>query len=437
MQKTLMPFLILMLIAFPAWATAPSAEANASLHTRNQVRETYAQFKASFSGNIYSEQPSATPPFALGEIAPQAIQDALNQVNYARYLAYLPYDTELLSEFNTLSQQGAVLLAAVGQLDHAPKQPEGMDDEFFKRALDSTKTSNLFAANWLDSDLLSSSVLAYMRDESDYNLSRLGHRRWVLSPKMRYTGFGLAESSAGFHFATMQVYDQSAESATYDSICWPSSGAFPADMLSDKTPWSISLNPDLYDLEQSNPQLLLSEESTGASFEFSQWQTPDSFEQLKEKPIQYAVWDTQLYGSGACYIFRPDLSRFSELQSGYAQNQVWNVRLGGLVAKDGQAAPDIAYRVTMVSLTPQAVYGIEIMSPPQQLMVGQIVDMRAQIVPAWADDLSVIWNVSDSKLATIDPQGKLTGLQAGTVKVKASSISGHTDEISIEIVATQ
>ncbi len=434
MRKIFIRCLMIMLAAFPFWVSAQSIEAENQLHTRSQVREMYTQFKPTFSGNVYLEQPSTIPPFSLGELEPQAIQDALNQVRYARYLAYLPYDTELSSGFNTLSQQGAVLLAATGQLNHSPHQPEGMDDNFFKRALDSTKTSNLFAANWLDSDLLSSSVLAYMRDESDYNLSRLGHRRWVLSPKMQYTGFGLAQSSSGLHFATMQVYDQSAENNIYDSIYWPSPGAFPADMLSSKTPWSISLNPDVYDPEKSNPYLQLSESSSGASFEFPQWKTPDSFEALQEKPRQYAVWDKQLYGSGACYIFRPDLSTFEALQNGYAQNQIWNVRLSGLVTKEGQAAQDIVYQVNMVSLNPQAIYAIEILNPPEQLNVGENIDMQAQIVPAWADELSVIWNVDNAKVATIDPQGKLVGLQPGTVKVRASSIDGHIDEVFIKVV---
>lgn len=404
----------------------------ASEHTREEVRAYYQETRPSFSEDPFLEAPVCHAPYAAGVLKEEALTDALNSVKFVRYLAYLPDELYLSDGFNQLSQTGAVLLSASGQISHQPDQPADMSDEFYRQGLDSTSTSNLFAANWMENTLLVSATSAYMRDESLYNLPRLGHRRWLLSPNMLYTGFGLARSEQGMSFAVMQVSDQSAPEFDYSAICWPSRGAFPADLLTADTPWSLSFNPSSYDLSASQPVVTLTELMSGASFAF---ENPQSAAQFDANPTQqYFVLSTERYGEGDCLIFRPDLSQYAALENGYQQNQVWQVEVSGLADASGESCDPLRYTVSMVALEPEPVAAIELDPKSAELTVGQSLRMNATVVPSWADDLNVSWSVSDSEIAEIDSSGRLTGLKTGSVEVICQGGDGKSDRAQIRIV---
>ncbi|QCX00034.1 DUF5011 domain-containing protein [Aggregatimonas sangjinii] len=66
---------------------------------------------------------------------------------------------------------------------------------------------------------------------------------------------------------------------------------------------------------------------------------------------------------------------------------------------------------------------------------GAVRQLIATVLPADATDASVIWSSSDDTVATIDANGLLTGLAAGTVTITATSVSdpGVVDTIEVNI----
>ncbi|QCX00033.1 PKD domain-containing protein [Aggregatimonas sangjinii] len=66
---------------------------------------------------------------------------------------------------------------------------------------------------------------------------------------------------------------------------------------------------------------------------------------------------------------------------------------------------------------------------------GAVRQLIATILPADATDTSVTWSSSDDTVATIDANGLLTGLAAGTVTITATSVSdpGVVDTIEVNI----
>lgn len=353
--------------------------------------------------------------------ADEAIARALGEANFLRVLGGL-CEVELKEELNDLCAQGAELLAANGELSHAPQQPEGMDDAAYARGAQAAGQSNLARFNWTDGDLLREAVLSFARDEGERNERVLGHRRWLLYPGMRYTGFGQACDAAGRTYALMYVMDDSAQ-ADYDLIAWPSAGYFPAEYLTNETFWSISPNPERYDLQNSRVTITLEEQVSGARFEFD-------FSEGSE----YCALAGGRYGDGPAYAFRPELSQYEAVANGYEQNQVWQVTVSGLLAQDG-APVECEYTVCMASLTPIDPAMVEFEEEELTLGAGQSCAVQARVLPAWADDTSLEWRVEDERIAQVDANGCLTGLAPGKTRLTARAVNGR--ETSIPVTVTR
>lgn len=65
--------------------------------------------------------------------------------------------------------------------------------------------------------------------------------------------------------------------------------------------------------------------------------------------------------------------------------------------------------------------------------LGTTAQYSAKIEPENATDKSVVWSVSDSKIATIDQTGKLTPIKEGSVEVKATTSDSRTDSLTVII----
>ncbi|QCX00335.1 DUF5011 domain-containing protein [Aggregatimonas sangjinii] len=64
---------------------------------------------------------------------------------------------------------------------------------------------------------------------------------------------------------------------------------------------------------------------------------------------------------------------------------------------------------------------------------GAVRQLIATVLPAEATDMSVTWSSSDDTVATIDANGLLTGLEAGTVTITATSVSDSEVVDTIEV----
>jgi len=413
-----MIFLLLNLAILPAGADETrSREALRSRYLCSLHKEVHA---------VYDEEPSAVFPYAAGSLSEEAVLAALDEVNFIRYLAGLdPVQAD--GRLNDLAQHSAVLMAANGSLSHSPRQPSDMEDAFYIKGETAASSSNLIMLNWFEEDILTEAVRQFALDDGEGNRYVLGHRRWLLYPQMKYTGFGLAQDEEGRSYAAMYVMDASEEQAEYDMICWPPAGAFPAEYMSAQTPWSVSLNPEKYDLDKSALMITLTEQRTGARFIF------DTMEETASDENQYFVLGGGRMGDGPAYIFRPDLSEYDELMYGYSQNQIWSVMITGVFLKGGALADPIEYTVEMASLTPIEPAAVEISEREITLKAGESISLSAEVIPDWADDLSIIWKSSDETVAAVGEDGEVLAKKAGKCTITAESVNGRYDEAEITV----
>jgi len=229
---------------------------------------------------------------------------------------------------------------------------------------------------------------------------------------MAYTGFGMAQDAQGYTYAAAYACDRSAAGSFAEYVCWPSAGSFPAEFLTDAAPWYISLLEGALDLEASAPRLTLAETTSGAVYEFS-------FDGVNSRI------DTSCAGDGPALIFTPDPA------IGYWQNQVWQVRLTGLVRADGSEA-EIEYQVEMASLVPIDPYNVELTASAREVRVGDTVQFSALVVPRWADDLAVTWESSDTSVLSVE-NGVGRAVGAGKATVTATASNGRADKVEIAV----
>lgn len=387
-----------------------------SLHTVQEVREQYG--KIGRVEQIYAEQ-ADTDSLTPGKMTAEAEDSILNYARFMRWLAYVDEPLEITDDFTALAEDGALLLAAADTPAHSLPQPEGFPDDLYESAAAGIGGSNLAAINWMDTDVLTAAVKHFLRDEGEYNRFTLGHRRWLLSPALQHTGFGIANAESGMTYVTMYVHDFSAETVhSWDHIAWPSAGAFPAEYLHEDTAWSIILNDRIYTSEQPELKISVSCEQTGEQF---------IMDRMAQEDARDAYWiDADGYGIGFALIFRP----FSQQE--YEQNQTWSVKLENLLRNDGSLA-SLEYQVNLMALEPVPVRLIELNRTDCTIAAGEQIDLIADVIPAWADNPAVQWHSSDEAIAVVDCSGHVTAVSAGTCIITAQGADNQTAECTVTV----
>lgn len=393
----------------------------ASALTRDELRSAYREIALRRTHeNPYLQQPDVKAFSTCGSITEAALQEALDYLNFLRNLAGL--DEVSLSPLYTFrSQNGAVLLAANDQLNHTPQIADGMSEALYESAYLGTSLGNIAKFNWMRPEILLDGVEYFVRDDGDGNLSTLGHRRWLLNPYMKETGFGLANAQSGMSYVAMYAVDDTNLDAQWDYVAWPCAGAFPVELMRSDLAWSVSLNDGVYDIAASSPTLTLTELGSGAVF---------SFDYAARSGDGFCLWNTAGYGAGSCLIFRPELDAAGIRE--YVQNQNWLVEIGGLVKNDGTPA-EIHYLCEMTSLNPQDVANIEISHLEAVLSVGERLQLSAKVIPEYADDLHVVYTSDDPTVATVDENGLVTAVSEGGCTITAASANGRADFCELSV----
>lgn len=386
---------------------------------REEVREAYRAVGELPEESPYARQPMTTAPHDPGALTDEATGDALVYLNFLRALAGLDA-VEENRLYDSRCQHGAVLLAALDYADHNAPCPEDMNRDFYESAHLGTASSNLAKFNWMRPSVLREGLAYFVRDDGDANLPVLGHRRWLLNPTMAETGFGLANSRTGMSYVVMYAHDFGNAGAQWETVKWPAEGAFPAELMHGDLAWSVSLNPEIYDAEHSEIEVTLTEENSGMTF---------SFDCTQQSGDGFCTVSMENYG-GPCLIFRPDFegTDFTD----YQQNQRWTVKIVGLSRMDGAMAA-LEYTVEMISLYVQEVANIEMSRLDASMQPGETLTLTANVVPAYADDLSVLWSSSDETVATVDEAGLVTAIGTGICEIRAESANGRYDACEITV----
>lgn len=83
----------------------------------------------------------------------------------------------------------------------------------------------------------------------------------------------------------------------------------------------------------------------------------------------------------------------------------------------------------------QPVESISISPSELDLIVGEKVQLSVSVLPTNATDKSITWTSSNIDIATIDPDGKVTGIAKGQCTITVTSVDGgHTDECSVNVI---
>lgn len=287
--------------------------------------------------------PNTSAPYSLGQVSEAHMQKALESVNLMRMIAGLP-DVYLYDGYNQLAQYGAVVLAANDKLTHTPSQPAGMDGDFYQNGYTATTHSNI-ACGWTSYGYYDMPMftLGYMNDSEPNNVSVVGHRRWILNPKMKYTGFGFAINKRSTAYSAMYAFNANATAPDYDFISWPSSGNFPTEFASTQMPWHVTLNPAKFDVSKMNTDnvRIVITAPDGTSQTITGADAAGSIE-LKYQP--YYTINKSGYGVSNAIIFRPG----TQILGTQDLSGIYFVTITGLYEKNGTPAT-ISYYVDFFS----------------------------------------------------------------------------------------
>ena len=288
-----------------------------------EMKRRYAAIPKSFP-NFFTEVPTTSPSYKAGKVRPEVLQAGLDSLNLMRYIARLPDDVVLDDTQTDKCQHGAVLLTVLNQLTHYPEKPADMPQAFFNKAEDALATSNLAGYNTPHM-----AIEAFMSDEDTANRVSVGHRRWILNPRMKKTGFGVGAARFFVQYAT----DSSRETdVNMDYIAWPASGLFPSQFATGV--WHITVNTAKYGRPDINKvKVIMRHVNSGRECVMS-----------KDSLPQYAYFNVSLVnrGSDHAIIFLPVFSNNNSLS--YLPGNEFQVTVTGL-------KEDINYTVKLFDIT--------------------------------------------------------------------------------------
>jgi hypothetical protein len=310
------------------------------------MRSQWATLQPTYSGAAYASVPSIAAPYAEGDLVPAFRADGLKMLNFARYLAGLPADVNTDTDLNHKAQHGATLLKVIGFSHNPSPKPADMDQSFYDVGVSGTASSNI-GSGYSDLETFQRGCL----DDADTNnITALGHRRWLLNPRMLKTGLGYVEART-----VTYAFDTSRPLAdvSYDYIAWPSAGIFPVEFVNARTPWSITLNPDRYDWDAAGFTVTMKRVSDGRTWTFDASDTNTAGE--------YFGFNTGGYGVRNVFIFRPTPEQVT-----YAAGDQFDIELrGGIYAQGTRTPVTVQYRTSFGALSgPSTSFASEVGTTP-------------------------------------------------------------------------
>eukprot|EP00045_Choanoeca_perplexa_P004430 m.38018 g.38018 ORF g.38018 m.38018 type:complete len:559 (+) comp12568_c0_seq1:101-1777(+) len=180
----------------------------------------------SWSGQV---SPQCTPNPANGPHDNQVLQ----RVNFYRAMVGLPAVT-LDSSFSNKCRKAALVFTAENILTHYLNSSMACHNADAELA---AKKSNIgWGSHGVDT------INGYIDDYGGYNTA-VGHRRWILYPKLASIGNGDAgDGSSGAPYGNcLYVIGSTTSRTVLPFVAWPSKGYFPYQLLPSSRRWSFSV----------------------------------------------------------------------------------------------------------------------------------------------------------------------------------------------------
>lgn len=392
-----------------------TSESTLSLQTPSTV-DIIARYKAypwkMTMSNTYSVKPSTKSPYKAGHLSGESLENALNLLNFIRYVAGIPADVTRSEDYVELAQAGALVNCVNNELSHEPKQPSGFPDDLYEKGKAGCGSSNI-AYNY--GNMAQSLLNGWMYDGDASNIATMGHRRWVLNPSMTQTGFGAVGA-----YSAMYAFDRKGSNIT-DYVAWPARN-MPIELMNGSgTPWTLSLGSDYQTAERSQVTVTLKNVSTGKTWTFAE-----------KKQDGYFQVNNSWYGMPNCIIFRPN-------NISYDKTSQFQVTVTGLKDKAGEAAT-VSYQVDFFSLsdTPKEVEQVTLDTEKLHLLLEDAEGrdqgaLHAVLLPSNAADKTIAWNSLDPAVATVDTNGVVTAKGVGETTVTATAVNEKQAACTVKV----
>lgn len=282
-------------------------------HTENEVR-SYMASSGINDGDIHGvtameREPNFAAPYEKGAVAQESQNKALAMLNQMRYIAGLDANVTINDSYTQMAQAGAFLNAVNNKLSHYPTRPSDMSEELYQLGSKGASSSNIAYTSWKTS--LPYSILLWMDDSDASNIDRLGHRRWILNPPMKETGFGYASNSGTY--TSVYAFDTGNWGADVKGVAWPAQ-EMPLAYFNGNMAWSYSYGSALSDVSVKLTRL----GGNGQEWNFRQG-SGDGFFNVENSN----------YGQKGCVIFKP---QGLEIQAG--DRYLVTISAGGNVIAD-------------------------------------------------------------------------------------------------------
>lgn len=263
--------------------------------TKADIISFYQEHPYNMSQRVtYQEYPSFSP-YMAGKLSDQTVTDGLNALNFVRFIAGIPADISIKEEYEIMAQTGSVVLAKNNQITHTPENIYNIPDEFFSIGYSGTSKSNI-GEGYVN---ISNSIIdGYIPDKDISNIEQVGHRRWILNPYMKYTGFGYCNLQK--NYTVLYAIDQSRNNYNISYVSWPAEN-MPYELM--KGPWSISLSKEEFIINVDEVKVIMTDLKTGKEYILD-----NSIGQNSTKG--YFNINEEYYGMGPAIIFDPSI-RFS------------------------------------------------------------------------------------------------------------------------------
>jgi hypothetical protein len=270
----------------------------------------------------YDIEPVLTPPYRAGVLKKDVLQQAVRFVRLYRFLAGLSTTINENPQLSLRSSAASVLLNKLGTLTHTPARPDDMPEPFFKMAAEGCAHSNIFQGTG-EGDTLIESIRCYMDDSDGGNMSRVGHRQWLMNPTMNAIGFGFAGK-----FSATWAHAESKGPSSIRYATFPAEGFYPQQLLEKHHVWSFHYNPQLFTIPDRGAVKVRVE------------QLDDNWEKVADIPTSLVNVFTDAGWPSHVIIFKPDLKQITPAR--------YIVEITGLKPKLGD--PTICYAVELVSM---------------------------------------------------------------------------------------
>lgn len=370
-------------------------------HTIQQIQDKYNSLKPTFdySKSQFDIEPSSKAPYVAGKLKAGVIQDTLNQINYYRWL-YGVNSVTLNQEKMERNQKGAVIQAATNTLTHWPVKPADMDEAFYKEAYAGCNggysTEEWYSGNCSQGDRsTTASIKGYINDLNNVSEgSYVGHRLSLLGLDVIKTSFGYC---GDYGYTTVSMYHTDELNNNNEKFySYPPAGNFPMQNFTTHEYWSLTVNEN-YDIEKMKLQFTYNNKT------YNQ----DWFD-TERNSIIFKLPDNLIEELGGVWKTMP-------------KSKI-NVKLTGLIDENGDTA-NFNYDVNFFDINEKIIpiTGISFTNSSKDDYVGNTKVVQNLIInPANAnEEYTIKWSSSNTDVATVDANGKITCKKVGTTVIKA------------------